>query len=143
MARFQVWECKIVVSGDVMIPDGFDSPPRYAAVQAVENGGIRVLSCFSGWGGTLTETQREIVEENNKRSAIQPRSMEENMEDLVEKVNEKFLQNILSVLDPGRSVEVLQRLTSAYLDFTRAAKTMQDVELNSDDWGDIFDERCL
>ena len=63
------------------------------------------------------------------------------MEDLVEKVNEKFLRGILnvSVLEPG--VEVLQRLTSAYLDFARAAKTMQDMWLDLNDWS-CEDECC-
>ena len=68
MAQFKVWECKIVVAGDTEIPDGFDFPPRRAAMEAIKAGGIEVLSCFSGWGGTLTETQREVVEENYKRS---------------------------------------------------------------------------
>jgi len=59
---FKVWSCKIVVRGDVLIPDGFDFPPRCGAIDAVEKTGIEVLDCFSGWGGTLTETEREIVE---------------------------------------------------------------------------------
>jgi hypothetical protein len=68
MARFKVWECKIVVAGDTIIPDGFDFPPRQAAIEAIEDGGIEVLSCFSGWGGVLTQTQAEIVKRNSKRS---------------------------------------------------------------------------
>jgi len=67
MARFKVWNCKIVVAGDAKIPDGFDFPPRRAAVEAIEADGIGVISCFSGWGGTLTETQTEIVEESCRR----------------------------------------------------------------------------
>jgi len=67
MARFKVWECRVVVRGDVEIPRGFDFPPRRAAIEAIEAGGIEVLSCFSGWGGTLTETQTEIVERNCKQ----------------------------------------------------------------------------
>jgi hypothetical protein len=51
------------------------------------------------------------------------------MEDLVEKVNEKFLEIILE-----SKPEVLGGITSAYLDFTRAAKTMQDKELDLDYW---------
>jgi len=66
-SKFKVWECKIVVADDVRIPDGFDFPPRRAALEAIEAGGIEVLSCFSGWGGTLTATQMEIVEENCKQ----------------------------------------------------------------------------
>lgn len=68
MSRFKVWECKIVVAGDIEIPDGFDFPPRRAALEAIEAGGIDVISCFSGWGGTLTEMETEIVEENCRRS---------------------------------------------------------------------------
>ena len=68
MARFRVWECKIVVAGDTEIPDEFDHPPRYAAISAIGAHDIEVLSCFSGWGGTLTETQLEIVEKNCRRN---------------------------------------------------------------------------
>ena len=67
MALFKVWECKIVVASDAEIPDGFDWSLSYAAISAIEAHGIGVLSCFSGWGGTLTETQTEVVGENCRR----------------------------------------------------------------------------
>ncbi len=62
MISFRVWSCKIVVPNDAKLPDGFDSIPRLAAISSVEQEGIEVLNCFSGWGGTLTETESEIVE---------------------------------------------------------------------------------
>ncbi len=61
MSKYKVWECKIVVSADAEMPDGFDGPPRQAAQAAVERHGIAVVSCFSGWGGSLTEGERECV----------------------------------------------------------------------------------
>ena len=62
--EYQVWECKIVVSADESLPDGFDGPPRQAAINAVEKTGIEVIACFSGWGGALTEIQRIITDGN-------------------------------------------------------------------------------
>ena len=62
MTKYKVWECKIVVPVDAELPDGFDSPPRSAAIDAVIQSGIPVLTCFSGWGGSLTETQEAIVD---------------------------------------------------------------------------------
>ncbi len=59
--KYKVWECKIVVR-DQDLPSGFDSPPRYAAVEAIKNSGIDVLSCFSGWGGKLTAPEKKIVD---------------------------------------------------------------------------------
>ena len=59
--KYKVWDCKIVVPNDAELPDGFDYPPRKAAIEAVENAGIAVLSCFSGWGGRLTKVEAEIV----------------------------------------------------------------------------------
>jgi hypothetical protein len=59
--KFKVWSCKIVIP-DVEIPDGFDFPPRFGAISVIEENNIKVLACFSGWGGTLTEGEREIVE---------------------------------------------------------------------------------
>ena len=56
-----VWFCKIVVDDEVEIPDGFDFPPRRAAINAVESRGIEVSACFSGWGGKLNEPEAEIV----------------------------------------------------------------------------------
>ncbi len=62
MTNFKVWSCKIVVPIDAVIPDEFDSTPRLAAISSVEQNGIKVLNCFSGWGGTLTETETEVCE---------------------------------------------------------------------------------
>lgn len=53
----KVWECKIVVPDDVELPNGFDNPPRKAAIKAVEDAGIKVLGCSSGWGGSLTKQE--------------------------------------------------------------------------------------
>tara|TARA_R110000868_G_scaffold148839_6_gene371076 strand:- start:881 stop:1090 length:210 start_codon:yes stop_codon:yes gene_type:complete len=61
MQKYKVWTCKIVVPVDAELPDGFDSPPRSAAQAAVEKE-CEVLGVFSGWGGTLTENEREIVD---------------------------------------------------------------------------------
>jgi hypothetical protein len=61
MSKYKVWECKIVVRDDVELPDGFDLPPRVAAIVAVEQAGISVISCFSGWGGELDETEEKIL----------------------------------------------------------------------------------
>jgi len=59
--KYKVWECKIVVSENVELPEGFDGPPRWGAIQAVESAGIEVLCCFSGWGGTLNQIQEQLV----------------------------------------------------------------------------------
>lgn len=64
---YQVWGCQIVVRGDAKRPDGFDAPPRSAAIRAIEARGIEVVACFSGWGGKLTPEQRAIVEEQDSR----------------------------------------------------------------------------
>jgi hypothetical protein len=59
--KIQVWECKIVVpDGD--LPDGFDTPPRMAVIKAIEDAGIEVLGCSSGWGGALTKIEQEAYE---------------------------------------------------------------------------------
>jgi len=63
---YRIWECKIVVLGERELPDGFDSPPRRAAIEAVEKHGIEVISCFSGWGGRLTKTEKEMVDRYTK-----------------------------------------------------------------------------
>ena len=69
MNKFKVWGCKIVVANDAEMPDGFDFPPRNGAIKAIEANGVKVLSCFSGWGGTLTEIQTKIVEEIINKSS--------------------------------------------------------------------------
>jgi len=58
MGGYRVWECEIVVAADAVMPDGFDWPPRQAAIDAVGRFGVEVISCFSGWGGTLTEAEK-------------------------------------------------------------------------------------
>ena len=43
------WTCIIEVDTDKELPDGFDSIPRRAAIKAIENKGINVINCWSGW----------------------------------------------------------------------------------------------
>lgn len=58
--KYRVWKCKLVVRGDSELPNGFDHPPRMAAIQAVLKH-FDVLACFSGWGGELTEGEIEVM----------------------------------------------------------------------------------
>jgi len=61
MRAFKVWDCKIVVPAGTQLPEGFDWPPRRAAVEAVRAAGIPVLACLSGWGGQLTPDEAAVV----------------------------------------------------------------------------------
>ena len=61
--KYQDWECKIVVPCDAL---AFDGPPRNAAIQGMQSFGVPVLSCFSGWGGSLTEMERKLMDENQQ-----------------------------------------------------------------------------
>ena len=67
---FKVWNCKIVVSGDAELPPGFDYPPRRAAINAVEEE-TKIISCFSGWGGSLTKSESNIVKGKCIRMGIE------------------------------------------------------------------------
>ena len=62
--EYRVWECKIVVPADKELPLGFDAPPRRAAIEAVEKAGFEVISCFSGWGGSLDDLEKTIVDKD-------------------------------------------------------------------------------
>jgi hypothetical protein len=66
MSKYKIWECKIVVSADAVLPDGFDFPPRRAAIDMVESHGIKVISCFSGWGGKLEKNELACIEKQEK-----------------------------------------------------------------------------
>ena len=61
MEDYKVWFCKIVIPGASKTPRGFDSPPRMAAVEAIEKHGFSVLACFSGWGGSLSESEKSYI----------------------------------------------------------------------------------
>lgn len=63
--KYRVWSCKIVVPAGAQLPQAFDGPPRSAAINAVEEAGIFVFGCFSGWGGELTETELRILDGDN------------------------------------------------------------------------------
>ena len=67
MSDYKVWECKIVVPGDVKLPSGFDAPPRSAVMEAIERHGVEIITCFSGWGGALTKEEEAIVKSNMER----------------------------------------------------------------------------
>jgi hypothetical protein len=64
--KYKTWECKIVVPMDAQLPEGFNSPPRRAAIDAVTQARVPVLACFSGWGGKLTPTEKKIVDDMNR-----------------------------------------------------------------------------
>ena len=57
----KVWKCKIIVPAESVLPDGFDYPPRHAAIDAIEKEGVEVLDCFSGWGGKLDEVEESVM----------------------------------------------------------------------------------
>lgn len=58
--KYKIWHCKIVTydNGEIL----GDSYPRRAAIEAVENDGATVITCFSGWGGKLTKAELNSVE---------------------------------------------------------------------------------
>ena len=62
--EFDVWECKLVIDGDLPRIKGFDAIPRMAAIEAVEDAGRKVISCFTGWGGKLDVFEKELVEKD-------------------------------------------------------------------------------
>jgi hypothetical protein len=60
--KFQVWECKVVVPAGEL-PNGFDAPPRRAVIEAIEAAGVEVWGCNSGWGGSLTDVEKQAFDE--------------------------------------------------------------------------------
>jgi len=59
--KYRMWDCSIIVDTDV-VPEGFDLPPRQAAIQAIGVAGINIVSCSSGWGRKkLKPYEQEIV----------------------------------------------------------------------------------
>ena len=62
MSKYNVWECKIVVPANSDMPEGFDGPPRFAAEQAVLEGGVEVIAILSGWGGQLTDIELDVLD---------------------------------------------------------------------------------
>ena len=64
--NLRVWTCKIVIEADEL-PSGFDSPPRMAAENAIENAGFKVLMNSSGWGGTLSESDKKYLAERSRQ----------------------------------------------------------------------------
>jgi len=58
--NWKCWSCKIVVD-EKTLPKTFDAVPRRAAIEAVEKSGIKVIACFSGWDGKLTDDEKEVI----------------------------------------------------------------------------------
>ena len=58
---FKVWECKIVVPGNVKLPEDLEYLTRWGAINAVQDAGIDVICCFSGWGGELTQGELTLA----------------------------------------------------------------------------------
>lgn len=50
MVSPRYWVCVIGPVDKGRLPDAFDSPPRRAAIGAIEKAGIEVKDCWSGWG---------------------------------------------------------------------------------------------
>ncbi len=70
--KYKVWTCKIVVSADEELPNGFDYPPRMAAENAIAKH-AKVLMNASAWGGTLTQAELEhlkLQEQQGFRSDV-------------------------------------------------------------------------
>ena len=59
--KTDVWECKIGFAGH--LPQGADHPLRQAVQEAFERvAGHPAHFCFSGWGQTLTETEKSAID---------------------------------------------------------------------------------
>ena len=68
--QYKVWDCRIIVEvSDKGLPNGFDFPPRRAAIDAIENAGIGVVMCSSGWGGTMNDGDKEFIRFHSKDGA--------------------------------------------------------------------------
>lgn len=80
----RIWFCKI--GGEVGdLPNGADGPMRAAVSDAFQRlaGGRRCEFIFSGWGGSLTEGERAVVE-NRAPAPPPPRpSLETALSDLL------------------------------------------------------------
>ena len=61
MEKFKVWGCKLVIPSSVGLPSGFDSPPRSAVQMVIEGLDIPIVCLFSGWGGTLVDTELVVA----------------------------------------------------------------------------------
>ncbi len=65
MSKLKIWQCKIGEAEN--LPYGADSPMREAIIEAYKKiTGHEPVFCFSGWGGELTEGERDCVNENPK-----------------------------------------------------------------------------
>ena len=61
----KIWVCIIKVNRKNLPEMGFDSVPRRGAINAIENKGVKVKNCWSGWGCS-EETFDEIMRVWNK-----------------------------------------------------------------------------
>ena len=64
-----IWSCKIGEVPRGQLSDGSDLPMRDAVTRAYrEITGEEPRFIFSGWGGTLTDSEREVITSNQKLS---------------------------------------------------------------------------
>lgn len=67
----KVWECSIGGPIPHGLPSGADLPMRIAIGRAFKAiTGVEAQFTFSGWGGTLTEWQRAVVEERELNDTV-------------------------------------------------------------------------
>lgn len=59
----KIWDCKIGQVDEAKVPSGGDAPMREAVRQAyVKLTREEPIFLFSGWGGKLTDGEKEVVE---------------------------------------------------------------------------------
>jgi hypothetical protein len=63
----KIWTCKIGATIESELPPGSDYPMRQAVEMAFrEVTGRDSEFLFSGWGGSLTESERKVVDSNDE-----------------------------------------------------------------------------
>ena len=62
MENYKVWECRLVVPENTVLPDGFDLPLRVAVVRVLEIYDMDIVALFSGWGYEVTDVERRVIE---------------------------------------------------------------------------------
>lgn len=63
----KIWECKIGIESDVELPFGADMPMRAAVRRAfIQITGKEPDFTFSGWGATLNQIERDIIDQKDR-----------------------------------------------------------------------------
>lgn len=111
MKESKIWDCKIGYANSLELPPGADRPMGKVIEKVFKKlTGHESKFCFSGWGGSLSETELAVVENRWPKHSRSLNEILERLSLLVEVVDESNKKAMKKIIKDLEAVIIVEKL---------------------------------